>query len=269
MGRRCGCTRCPPDRPAWHGPLRQALDMEFHAAVPHEPVELLFLHPLPFDGEIWRPLAARFGSLVAHAPTMYPLGESLEAVARAVLDLTGGGRLIVIGNSIGGSVALEVASAAPDRVEHLVLIGTKAGHRPEPHYRDWALDLLASDGVGAAWDQIWEPLFGPATRRSVVEEARGRALAMPPDVLAAGIVLFHSRRDLGHVIDEWPQPITVVAGSHDGAPRRQVAEEMVGRAQRGVLEVVPNCGHYVPMEQPAALAAILDRVIESTERPAG
>ena len=64
-----------------------------------------------------------------YAPTLYPLGDNIEAWAAAVLKLAKGDRLIAVGCSVGGSCALELAVAAPDRIAALVLIGTKAGHR--------------------------------------------------------------------------------------------------------------------------------------------
>lgn len=230
-----------------------------------EPVELLCLHPLPFDGEFWVPLEAKVRDVATYAPTIYSLGQNLQKVAQAILDVVESRRLIVVGNSIGGSLALEVAAAAPDRVEHLVLIGTKAGHRPEPELRDWALELLASQGVEAAWDHLWEPLFSAATDRAVVARARSKVLTMPADLLAAGIVLFHSRLDRNDVIDGWSKPITVVVGSDDTAPKPHLCEEMAWRAKRGVLRVVSDCGHYVPIERPAVLAAILDEVVMGTK----
>lgn len=226
--------------------------------------ELLFLHPLPFDGRIWESIEARFEDFVTYTPTIYSLGETMQEVAQAILATVEGDRLIVIGNSIGGSCALELAAAASDRVEHLFLIGTKAGHRPEPDFRAWALNLLATDGVEALWYHVWEPLFSSATDPAVISEARARAFAMSDDALAAGISLFHSRPDRNHVIDEWPKPITFVVGSDDIAPRPEVSAEMVQRAKRGVLHIVNDCGHFVPIERPGALVAMLDEVIDTT-----
>src|SRR5688572_18383674 len=94
-------------------------------------MELLFLHALPFDGTMWASQAQLLpGS--TYAPTLYRWGDSIEAWAAAALKLVKGDRLVVIGCSVGGSCALELAAVAPDRVAALVLIGTKAGHRRDP-----------------------------------------------------------------------------------------------------------------------------------------
>ncbi len=53
-------------------------------------------------------------------------------------------------------------------------------------------------------------------------------------------------------------------GADDTAPMPSVNEEMAQRAQHGELRVIPGCGHYVPIERPDALVAILDEVLTRT-----
>src|SRR5258707_9280720 len=94
-------------------------------------LELLFLHALPLDGSMWAGQKQLLpGS--TFTPTLYPFGDSIEAWAAAALKLAKGDRLVVVGCSVGGSCALELAVAAPDRVAALVLIRTKAERRPDP-----------------------------------------------------------------------------------------------------------------------------------------
>ena len=92
---------------------------------------LLLLHALPLDGSMW---AGQMDLLPesTYAPTLYGFGNTVEAWANEVLQLATNDRLIVVGCSVGGSCALEVAVTAPERVAALVLIGTKAKHDPDP-----------------------------------------------------------------------------------------------------------------------------------------
>ena len=75
-------------------------------------LELLFLHALPLDGTMW---AGQKHVLPrsTYTPTLYPLGDSVEAWAAAALKLVKGDRLIVVGCSVGGSCALELAHSRP------------------------------------------------------------------------------------------------------------------------------------------------------------
>ena len=104
-------------------------------------LELLFLHALPLDGSMW---AAQKQLLPnsTYTPTLYPFGDSIQAWAAAALNIAKSHRLVVVGCSVGGSCALELAVMAPDRVAALVLIGTEAEHRPDPALHASTLETL-------------------------------------------------------------------------------------------------------------------------------
>ena len=123
-------------------------------------MKLVLLHPLPLDGSIWPASVTSLGDECL-APDLYAFGDDIRDWARAELDLAGAGPLTLVGNSVGGSCAIEIAVLAPEKVQGIILCGAKAGHRPEPAFRDEALRALEEGGVEAAWDRYWRPLFGP------------------------------------------------------------------------------------------------------------
>ena len=229
---------------------------------PSSKLGLLFLHALPLDGSMW----AAYEDLLPgsfHAPDLYGLGNSVEDWAAEALKAAKGECVIVVGCSVGGSCAIEVAAAAPGRVAALVLIGTKARHHPDPGLHATALDLIEQEGMGRAWERYWAPLFSESTDRKVVEAARGVALRQPPEDIARGITVFHSRPSRERFVSESQIPITVVTGEDDAAPGLKLSTELAAAAPQGSLHAIPSCGHYVPLEQPDALRAILQDVIES------
>lgn len=223
-------------------------------------VELLLLHALPLDGTMWANQTGPIPNSTI-APTLYTLGGSIEEWAAGALQLTTSDRLIVVGCSVGGSCALEVAIAAPERVAALVLIGTKAARRPNPKYCAAALELLRNRGTDAAWDTYWAPLFSKRTDPAIIEAARKNTLQQNPVELARGIEVFHSRPSRDQFVADWPKPIAVVTGDEDVAPGIAISTATAASAVHGRIHVIPSCGHYVPLEQPSALNAILDEVI--------
>lgn len=225
-----------------------------------EEPELLLLHALPLDGSMW---AAQMELLPGstHAPTLYALGDSVEEWAAEALKLVKGDRLIVVGCSVGGSCALEVAVAAPDRVAALVLIGTKARHRPDPALHASALETLQQNGLEEAWRIFWAPLFSPSAHRQLVSDAKRMALRRSAQEIARGVTAFHSRPSREQFLAAFPRPIVVVTGADDSAPGLKVSTTQAGSAQQGRLHVVPDCGHYVSLERPEALNSILREVI--------
>ncbi|MGI9451400.1 MAG: alpha/beta fold hydrolase [Geminicoccaceae bacterium] len=224
-------------------------------------MELLLLHALPLDGSMWANQMDLLPNRMI-APTLYTFGDTIEKWAAEALRFTTSDRLIVVGCSVGGSCALEVAMVAPERVAALILIGTKAAHRPNPAFCDSALDLLNKSGVDTAWATYWEPLFSKGADPAVVDSARKTALGQFQQDVSRGVTVFHSRPSRDQFAAEWPKPMVVVTGEDDVAPGVATSAAMAASAPHGRLHVIPSCGHYVPLEKPKALNAILNNVID-------
>jgi len=223
-------------------------------------LQIVLLHPLPLDGSMWPDEMQSLGGRTI-TPTLYDYGDSIGNWARGVLDQTRPGPLVVVGNSVGGSCAIEIARLAPDRVRLLVLVGAKAGHRREPSLRDQAVRLLGQQDIDAAWNAYWAPLFGPDTDPAVVE--RGRTIAHEQGVasLIRGVQVFHDRPDRASFLREYDGRVVVVSGEHDIHPDR--AHRAASQLRNAAFVCVPAVGHYLPLEQPHALATI---VRSETER---
>jgi pimeloyl-ACP methyl ester carboxylesterase len=223
-------------------------------------LNLVLLHPLPLDGSIWpRALWGIADAVVA--PTLYSVGGSLTDWAAAALDQAGSDDLVVVGNSIGGSCALELASLAPTRVRALVLVGAKAGVRREPVFRDDAVRLLREEGVDAAWRRFWAPLFGPDAGPETVERARSIALGIDVEDLVNGVCAFHNRPDRAGLLAGLDVPVTVVRGQHDRISKDP--KHLAATLRDGRFVEVSACGHYVPLERPDELVSIVDAAVRA------
>lgn len=222
--------------------------------------QLLLLHALPLDGSMW---AAQADVLpgATHAPTLYGFGDTLDAWAEAVLTLARGDRIVVVGCSVGGSCALELASLAPGRIAALVLIGTKARHDPDPAFHASALEVLREEGLERAWRRYWEPLFSRVTPAPIVDAAHAIALRQERAAIERGVTAFHSRASREDVVAALDCPVVFVTGDDDRAPGPRACATQAALARHGQLHTIARCGHYVPLEQPEALNAILRAVI--------
>lgn len=223
-------------------------------------MNLLLLHPLPLDGSIFSDGIRALGDACV-APTLYDAGDDLRSWAEAALDAVGDGPVVVVGNSIGGSCAIEAARIAPTKVKALVVCGSKPGHRPEPDFRDAALQVLATEGLSAAWHRYWLPLFGPKASTEVIEQGWRSATAQGEDSIAAGIRAFHGRPDREAFLGSWPGPVWVVSGEHDLYPER--SRRLAKRLPNATFDLVEAVGHYVPLEAPDALTAITAEALAS------
>ena len=223
-------------------------------------MKLLLLHPLPLDGSIFSEgLRSLADGCVA--PTLYGEGDDLIAWAGAGLDEVGDGPVVVVGNSIGGSCAIEVARLAPTKVKALVLCGAKAGHRPEPAFRDEALSVLENQGLDAALERYWRPLFGPNVPADVVHRAWLAASGQGAESIASGVRAFHGRQDREDFLRSWPQPVVLISGEYDINP--QAGQRLALRLPQGTFRLVHGVGHYVPLEAPDVLATVTAELLAS------
>lgn len=223
-------------------------------------LELLLLHALPLDGTMWAEQMELLPG-ATYAPTLYSFGDRIESWAEKALALTKAARLVVVGCSVGGSCALEVAALAPDRVAALVLIGTKAARRLDPAYHASALGTLHERGLGAAWGEFWEPLFAKRASPRAIEGAKRISMRQPLTDIARGVTVFHTRPSRSDILSNFQGPVVIVTGSEDAAPGIETSRMQAEIAQHGRLHIIPDCGHYVPIERPKAINSIIREVI--------
>lgn len=193
-----------------------------------------------------------------------------DADADPTLDLAGsaahlvdtGGPAVYVGYSMGGRVALHAALAAPDRVRALVLIGATAGiDDPDERSARRAADERLADrieqiGVEAFLHEwLRNPLFAglSADAADVDDRLRNTARNLAASLRATGT---GTQAPLWGRLQEIVVPVLVLAGEND-AKFRQLGARLAGGIPLATLAIVPDAGHTVHLEQPAATADIV------------
>ncbi len=222
---------------------------------------ILYLHALPLDGTMWN-LQRGLSGIKSYAPTLYGFGNTVSDWAQAALDLVEEPKVIVVGCSVGGSCALEIAHLAPQRVAALVLVGTKADITLQPEFLASALDTLLSMPPEAAWIRFWRPLICEKSPRFASEALRWIFDRQSPDDLARGITAFHTRPSRKETLGSYDGEIVMVSGENDVAPGPLVSRRQAEAAQHGSLHIVPQCGHYVPVEASGIFNRIVTQLLE-------
>jgi len=221
---------------------------------------VLFLHALPFDGTMWRFQRGLFEG-PSYAPSLYEAGDKLQNWAARALALINEEKLVIVGNSIGGSCALEIAAQAPDRVAALVLCGTKANRNPAPAFLETALAIIENEGPNAAWNTYWRPLFSPQCDSGTIDLAAQIFAKQSTANLVDGTRAFHTRSSRGDVLKNHNRATVFVSGADDCAPGPEISHQQAKDAIRGTCHIIPNCGHYAPLEAPERFNQILLQVL--------
>jgi 3-oxoadipate enol-lactonase len=210
----------------------------------------------PFTEAGWTVVRADLPGFGETAPPRGPV--ALWATLRDLLDRLGVDRAVVVGCSLGGRVAVDLALAAPERVRALVLVGSGlAGHRfEEPALFalwDQSEDALErGDHLEAARVEVDTWVVGmhrppeavdPELRRRVTgmlltAYAHGEADLEEPDPPAAG--------RLGEIA----APTLVLVGEHDRPDIQAMADALAAGIPGAERVVLDGTAHLPSMERP-------------------
>jgi pimeloyl-ACP methyl ester carboxylesterase len=222
-------------------------------------VNVLVLHALPLDERMWEPQRGALAGHEAHAPKLYPLGNSMDAWAEAILaDVEG--RFVACGASMGGYCALALARLAPERVAGLVLAGARLdADSPERREgRAATVELIRSGGAQALWEDMRPKLFPEDAAPQVVARARDIALEQNPDGLVAAVEAIRDRPDSTDVVAGLDAPVVVALGEHD--PFLSVEEAAAYPAQ---LELFEGTGHLPSLQRPDRFNGLLTSLLRA------
>jgi 2-succinyl-6-hydroxy-2,4-cyclohexadiene-1-carboxylate synthase len=192
--------------------------------------------------------------------------EACTADLEMLWDSLGIARTHLVGYSMGGRLALHVASARPERLLSLLTIGAHAGLEEEARggrrRGDEALaHRIENDGIEAFVD-YWAslPLFEGLERRGPSFAAQVRAARMDNHITG----LAESLRGMGagamrpvwNELNRVTVPCTFVAGQLDHGYAAS-ARRLAASVPDGRVVIVQRAGHTVHQERPEAFSRLL------------
>lgn len=230
-----------------------------HAAVlgPPGPPEVVCVHGLGCSHRYFLPLARCLAPHVAVAAPDLP-GFGRTAGPRKALDVRGlsealaawlratarGGALL-LANSAGCQIVVDLAAHSPELLGPVVLNGPTMDARARASHRQLGR-LLANA-------RLERPSLGLVLARDYLDCGPRRWLATFRALLADPI-----ERKLHHV----HAPAVVVRGSRDPIAPREWAERLVAGLPHGRLAEVPGAGHTLNYSAPAELARITRTLLD-------
>lgn len=170
-------------------------------------------------------------------------------------------RLSVCGFSMGGRVALQMYRMQPERIARLCLLDT--GVTPvaegEGEKRQALIDLAHKRGMNALCSVWLPPMLHPDRRddASIVDPLTAMVCRATPDIFEGQIRALLGREDARPLLPTMKMPVTVAVGRQDEWSTVAQHEGFAKLIPGAKLTVIEESGHFVPVEQPEALNAVL------------
>jgi 2-hydroxymuconate-semialdehyde hydrolase len=186
-------------------------------------------------------------------------GHALE-----LLDALGVAQCDVIGNSMGGAVALSMAAARPDAIRRIVLMGTMG------------VAMALPPGLATIWgyrpgvEAMREVIGLFAYNRALITDELVRmryAASQDPPVRDSWAAMFPAPRqrwvdDLalsGAELSSVTQPVLLVHGRDDQVvPWRSSSAPMIDLLPDARLHLLGNCGHWTMIEKTAEFLGVVE-----------
>ena len=223
---------------------------------------VVLIHGHPFDRTLWEPqLPALRGRFRVLAPDLRGFGASpvtpglvlmreYAADVEELLAALGIARAAVVGLSMGGLVAMELAAASPGRYWALGLVATTA-EPPSPQdrrTRDERADATERDGMSVLVRYMHGGVYGPACPPAVRARVDAMMAAAPPAGAAAALRGRGRRPDYRPLLAALDIPALVVAGTADPWSNAAVTAEIAASLRRPELLVIDGAGHLPNLE---------------------
>jgi pimeloyl-ACP methyl ester carboxylesterase len=186
--------------------------------------------------------------------TMESFGDDVKQVVTK-LNLK---RVVLIGSSMGGPIALEAARRMPERVVGIVPVDTlqNVENKLTPEQLDGVFKALEADYKGASASLMNQFFFSPSTPAAVKERVLADIASRPPETAIAilkGVFAY----DAGPALKETKVPIRAI--NSDLNPTSLEVNRKY--APQFDVVIIKGTGHYPMLEDPTRFNALLTDVL--------
>jgi pimeloyl-ACP methyl ester carboxylesterase len=189
----------------------------------------------------------------------------------ALMDALGLERAHVVGSSMGGAIAQELALAHPDRVRSLVLNGTWCRGDRFLHeiFRNWMWSAEKADSIRdfLVTVNLWcfsPRIWNEGTMDGWIDAAQASPYAQSVDAFSRSSLALIGH-DSADRISAIRAPTLVTVGQLDLVLPPRYSEALVERIPNARLVVVADAGHQPFQEVPAEYNRLLDEFWQSVD----
>jgi pimeloyl-ACP methyl ester carboxylesterase len=172
------------------------------------------------------------------------------------------------GLSMGGIVAMEIVSQAPERVERLALLDTNPlAELPDVlKRRGPQIDAIKNGQLKEIIRDEMKPnyLFDGVRKTEILKICMDMALDIGPDAFIRQSIALRDRVDQKNTLGSYKRPALVLCGRHDVLCPLERHELMHTLLENSKLEIIEDAGHLPTLEQPKITTMALASWLEDT-----
>ena len=171
----------------------------------------------------------------------------------ALMDALAIDSAIVLGHSMGGAIAQQLALDHPMRVRALALVATGARLPVNPAL----ISGIVRDTDGAI-NSLSRWMWTRNAPADVVAETARIMRGTPPDVIQGDLIAC-AKFDVGNRLRSISSPTLILAADKDKMTPSALSEELKAGITGSELAVVAKAGHMLQLEQPDFTADVIDQ----------
>jgi len=238
--------------------------------------DVVLLHGWALNGGVWRHMAGELArrhrvtviDLPGHGRSSMPPGDyTLPRLAEAVAAALPG-RCRLVGWSLGGMVALQIALDTGPDIDRLVLVDSTPQFVANEAW-PYGLEAAVLDGFAEQLKRDYratiqrflalQTLTAENARETLIALKEQMAEAPPPDprALAGGLAILR-HASLASRLGDIRAPVTVIQGERDTLVPAAAARAMAERLPRADLHLIKSAGHAPFLSHPRAFLALIE-----------
>jgi 3-oxoadipate enol-lactonase len=246
---------------------------------------VVFVHGFPFSHEMWK------GQVDALSPEGYrvltydvrghgssDVGDGQYTIEGhvddliALLDHWKANRVVIVGLSMGGYIALRALERNPERFCAAVLCDTRSESDPNEGKirRARTMAVVKTRGSAAFADDFVKGIFAASTLSShpaAVEAIRSIIVHTAPLSIAGTLLALAARTDTTASLPAIAVPTMILVGEHDVTTPVTASRAMQAAIPGSRMHVIAAAAHMSNIENPAAFNGALLPFLRSIPRP--
>jgi len=225
-------------------------------------IQLVFLHGFGEDERVWSDFLPfhswSFSTLCPSYANWTDCTTLAEYARKIVASLPHYGDFILVGHSMGGYIALEIAAQFPERVKKVVMLHSTfvADTEEKKINRDRTAELLLKKGTAFFIGPFLPNLFASASQ-VLISTLASRYRELPAAGLIAATKAMRDRKDFTTFVQTSKIPILFILGEQDAL----ISPESITRFVTKSVVILPNVGHQGTYEAPEAVAMAINQFV--------